>query len=85
MCVLLQGSTQDGHQVFRPALPSSVVNRPRTPGGIQQLLSGPEPSKPLGPDLQAFSPGVVPQAGPPAAIHQVAQQVQQVNSLYEAT
>ncbi|KAG0596168.1 hypothetical protein M758_UG230500 [Ceratodon purpureus] len=77
-----QGSTLDGHQVFgpgaRPALPSSVVACPHTPGGISQMLSGPGPLNSVGSDLQAVSPGVVPQAGPPAAIHQVAQQVQQI-------
>ena len=80
--LFLQRNTQDGYKVFRPArhaLPSSVCLP--TPGGIQQLFSASGPSKPVGLDLQALSPDVVPQAGPPAAIQQVAQQVQQVTLL----
>lgn len=86
---MLQGFSQDGHRGFRPgvrpALPSSVVTRPHSLDGIPHLLSGSGLSEPICSDLRALSPGVVPQADPPAAIRQVAQQVQQVNLLlYEA-
>ncbi|XP_024387952.1 uncharacterized protein [Physcomitrium patens] len=77
-----QGTTQDGHQVFRPgerpSLPNPVATRSHHGDVVLQQFSDPGLSMTGDPDLQGLSQGVVPQAGPPAAIHQVAQQVQQM-------
>ncbi|XP_024380079.1 uncharacterized protein [Physcomitrium patens] len=78
----VQESKQDGHQAFRsgarPVLPTPLGIRPHVGDGLLRQLSSSVPSKACSPDLQVLSSNVGPQAEPPAAIHQVAQQVQQM-------